>query len=230
MTPKTQEFVKYGLIIIIMAVILGSCKKNSDPVVKQTPPKTGTVDTTPGVETPAPQIPLTEKPVVTPEITKVESNKVAGIIKIANAAKGMESALTQYYGKAAPNMKLKDINGEQFSISGLKGKKTVIIKWSTTNEPSTQMIRSLIELQSQVGKTNLSVVAISTEDSAILKPVVKSMDIHFPVAGRRNRLIDPYRSIREPPVCFFIDKAGKIQLITKSVLPPDVLNSLVEAL
>jgi peroxiredoxin len=227
MTPKRQEFVKYGIIIVIIAVTLGGCKKGSDPVNEPTTPKTETTVTTPKVGTPTPL------PVETSETEKVAPIEIAEIIKVARSAKGMKLALASEYGKDAPNMNLKDINGKSLSISSLKGQKTVIVMWSTTNEASKQMVQTLAELQSQVGADNLAVVAISNfEDPAILKPVVTAMDIHFPVVGRGrgNRLIAPYRNIQETPVCFFIDKAGEIQLITMSTPPPDVLNSLVEAL
>jgi peroxiredoxin len=225
MTPKRQEFVKYGIIIVIIAVILGSCKKGSDPVDKPTTPGKETSTTTPGVKTPTPL------PVATPKIPKIAPKEISGVVKIARSAKSWNSALAREYGKDAPNMTLKDINGKSLSISGLKGQKTVIVMWSTTNEPSKQMVQTLAELQSKVGADKLAVIAISNfEDPAILKPVVKAMDIHFPVVGRGNRLIAPYRNIRETPVCFFIDKSGKTQLITRKVIPPDDLNSLVEAL
>jgi peroxiredoxin len=225
MTLKTQKFIKYGLIIVIMAVILGSCKKDSKPVDEPTTPGTETSTTTPGVKTPTPL------PVATPKIPKKAPKEISEIVKIASSAKFWNLALASEYGKDAPNMNLKDINGKSLSISSLKGQKTVIIMWSTTNEPSKQMVQTLAELQRQVGADKLAVIAISNfEDPAILKPVVKAMDLHIPVAGRDNRLIAPYRNIRETPVCFFIDKSGKTQLITQKVIPPDDLNSLVEAL
>ena len=159
-----------------------------------------------------------------------EANKTSEVVRIATKAKGWNLVLTDYYGKDATEMKLKDINGNSLSISGLKGKKAIIVRWSTGNKESKNMIKTLAELQTQVGAENLAVIAISSDDPAILKPVIKDLDIHFHVVGRGNRLKDPYRKNLETPVCFFIDKAGKIQLIAQKPISADVLKSVVEAL
>ena len=56
------------------------------------------------------------------------------------------------------------------------------------------------------------------------------MDIPFSVVGRGNRLTDPYRKNLEPPVCFFIDKAGKIQLIALKSIPAETVKTILEAM
>lgn len=226
MAQTTKGFVKYSVIIVIIAVILGGCKKNK-PDDTSTPPKENSVLPKPDVEsTPLP----VEDTEAIKKMKEAASRKVSEIVKIATATEGVDSALTNLYGTSAPELNMKDLDGNPLSISGLKGKKTVIVKWSTMYEPSKQMVKTLAELQKQVGAENLAVIAFSTEDPAILKPIVESMELPFPVAGRQGRMTDPYRRIGETPVCFFIDKGGKIQLITVKVIPPDVLNSLVEAL
>jgi peroxiredoxin len=228
MTQKTSGFVKYSVIIIIIAVILGGCKKDK-PDDTSTPPNENSVLPKPGVE--STPLPVHDEETIK-RMKEAITRKVPEIVKIATATEGVDSALAKYYGKAAPNLAMKDLDGNSLNLSGVKGKKTVIVKWTTMFEPSKQMVKALAELQKQVGDENLAVIAFSTDDPAILKPVVESMGIPFPVAGRQSRvrMIDPYRTIRDTPVCFFIDKEGKIQLITVKVIPPDDLSSLVEAL
>ena len=227
MAQTTKGFVRYSIIIIIIAVILGGCKKDK-PDDTSTPPNDNSVLPKPdGESTPLP----VEDAEAIKRMKEAATRKVPEIVKIATATAGVDSALAKYYGEAAPNLAMKDLDGNSVNLSGVKGKKTVIVKWTTMFEPSKQMVKTLAELQKQVGDENLAVIAFSSDDPAILKPVVKSMELPFPVAGRQGRrMIDPYRTIRDTPVCFFIDKEGKIQLITVKVIPPDVLNSLVEAL
>ncbi|MCF7955343.1 MAG: peroxiredoxin family protein [Phycisphaerae bacterium] len=227
MAQTTKGFVKYSVIIIIMAVILGGCKKDGKDDDTTKPPTTDNSQTKSEVK-PTP-LPI-DKSEAMEKFNAATANMNMEVIKIARTAKGWDSALAGYNGKDAPNMNLKDLDGNPISISSLKGKKAVIVKWTTMYEPSKQMVKTLAELQKQVGAENLAVIAFSTDDPAILKPVVESMDIPFPVAGRQGRMIDPYRTIRDTPVCFFIDKEGRIQLITVKVIPPGDLNSLVEAL
>jgi len=228
MAQKTKGFVKYSVIIIIIAVILGGCKKNK-PDDTPTPSKDNSL--LPKLDVESTPLPVEDVEAII-RMKEAATRKVPEIVKIAAATEGVDSALAKYYGKAAPNITMKDLDGNSLNLSGVKGKKTVIVKWTTMYEPSKQMVKTLAELQKQVGDENLAVIAFSTDDPAILKPVVESMDIPFPVAGRqgRVRMIDPYRTIRDTPVCFFIDKEGKIQLITVKVIQPDVLDSLVEAL
>ncbi|MBW8014564.1 MAG: redoxin domain-containing protein [Planctomycetes bacterium] len=229
MTPKTKGFVKYSVIVIIIAVILGGCKKDKTEEEKPTPPPKETTSLgKPNIESTPPPVDNAE---ALRKMQAAEANKPSEIARIAAATAGVDSALAKYYGKAAPNLTMKDLDGNSLNLSGVKGKKTVIVKWSTRYEPSKQMVKTLAELQKQVGDENLAVIAFSSDDPAILKPVVKSMDLPFPVAGRQGRrMVAPYRINAEMPVCFFIDKEGKIQLITVKVIPPDVLNSLVEVL
>lgn len=237
MAQKTNGFVKFGVIIFIIAVILGGCKKDKEPQDQPTPAPEEISSALPEPETVSTPAPVDKIETVdnTKAIEKIKA-ATAGmnmeIKKIAASADGWNSVLAGYNGKNAPDMNMKDINDNSLSISGLKGKKAVIVKWSTLHEQSKEMIKTLAELQKQVGDDELTVIAISTDDPAILKPVVKNMEISFPVVGRRGvrRMTDPYRQNLDTPVCFFIDKTGKIQLIAQKVIPPDALNSIVEAL
>ena len=183
MSPKTKGFVKYSVIVIIIAVILGGCKKDDKDEDKPTPPKND-------VSLPKPNIESTPPPVDNAEALRkmkaAEANKPSEVVRIATEAKGWNLVLTDYYGKDATEMKLKDINGNSLSISGLKGKKAIIVRWSTGNKESKDMIKTLAELQTQVGAENLAVIAISSDDPAILKPDVKHLDTHFQVIGRGN--------------------------------------------
>jgi peroxiredoxin len=228
MAPKTKGFLKYSVILVIIALLLGGCKKDDKGDDTATPPDENSTSVAEPKEAPTP--PPINNTEAMRKILAASAHKNVEISKIASSALGWNSALSSYNGKDAPNMKLKDINNKPVSISSLKGKKTVIVRWLTKHEPSKQMVQTLVELQNQVGAENLAVIAISSEDPGILKPVVEAMEIPFSVVGRGNRLTDPYRKNLDPPACFFIDKAGKIQLITQKVIPPDALNSIIEAL
>jgi peroxiredoxin len=230
MSQKTKGFVKYGVIIAIIAVMLGGCKKDDKPEEKPvTPPDETSSLLKPDIESTPMEIKETK---MTERMLAAEANKPSEVARIASAAKDWNPVLNEYYGQLAPKMKMKDINDNSLSISGLKGKKTVIVKWSTMHKESKDMVITLAELQKQIGAENLAVIAISIEDPAILKQQVEKLKIPFTVVGRRGvvRMKDPYRQNIDTPVCFFIDKAGKIQLITQKVIPLDTLNSLIEAL
>lgn len=218
MTLKTKEIVKYSVIIAIIIIGLWGCKKN---------PETENTDISP----PIPGKISPPMPIDNAASDKIsERNKISKIDKITSTAQGWNAALNGYYGKPAPDMKLKDIDGKQHSITALKGVNTVIVRWMTRNEPAKEMVETLYRVQTELGSQNLAVIAISSEDPAILRPVVESMGLTFPIIGRPNRLIDPYRTIRETPVCFFIDKEGKIQLITEKNIPEEIVKSILKAL
>lgn len=227
MAMKTNGLVKYGVIIIIIAVIMGGCKKDSTD--NDTAPNKGGTTGKETTVTPKQEDTPTPLPV---DIAKIKRPASANpeIDKITATAKEWNSELKKYYGKPAPEMKLKDITGKGQSISALKGKNAIIIKWSTRHEPSKQMLKTLAEIQSEVGPEKLAIIAISSEDPAILKPVAESMDIQFPLIGRPHRLVDPYRTIRDTPVCFFIDKTGKIQLIAQKSIPAETVKAILEAM
>jgi len=228
MTPKTKRFVKYSVIFIIIAVILGGCGKDDKDKEVPTPEKNGSDHPTAKVEsTPLP----VDNTYAIEKIKAAAADRKTGIAKIISSAEGWSSVLADYNGQNAPNMIFKDINGKEISISSLKGKKAIVVKWLSMHKESKQMVKDLAELQTQIGADNLAVIAFSRETSEVLKGVVEEMGIPFSVAGKTNRrLIPPYRTIPDVPVSFFIDKAGKIQLIAKDPVPAEVLKSIVDAL
>ncbi len=230
MTLKTNGFVKYGVFIIIIAVIMGGCKKDSTEVDVKPENNTSKKD---GTVTDKPQAESTPLPVENRRDLEKINKVMPGnpeVDKIAAAATEWDSALRANYGKLAPEMKLKDINGKPVSIAALKGKNAIIIKWSTRHQQAKDMLKILAEVQSDIGAKDLTIIAISSEDPAILKPIAESMDIQFPLVGRPHRLVDPYRTIRDTPVCFFIDKTGKIQLIAVKNIPAETVKAILKAM
>jgi peroxiredoxin len=223
MTHKTKGFVKYGVFIVIIAAILGGCKDKdkptpTDPATGNTVKETGTT-TTSSVNT---QRDAEKNEEARPERSEIQ--------KIAASAKGWTSVLRTAYGNPAPNMILKDITGKQISVTALKGKNTVIIRWASNHEPAVQMLKTLADLQNEIGAKDLAIIGISSEDPAIIKPIAESMGIKFPLIGRPHRLVSPYRAIRETPSCFFIDKTGNIQLITLKKIPADTVKAILKAM
>lgn len=229
MTSKMNDLLRYGVTIVIIAAILGGCKKDPQATEEAaTQEKTSdTATTEPVTVRPGPPVDNEE---VRKQMENDTINEVSDLDNIISAGGQWQAALKNYYGKDAPNMILKDIDGKQHSITALKNKNTIIVKWMSRVEESKEMLKVLDDVQREVGANELAIIAISSEDPALLKPVVESLDIDFPVIGRPHRLVDPYRTIRDTPVCFFIDKDSKIQLIAIKKMSAETVKEILEAM
>ncbi len=115
-------------------------------------------------------------------------------------------------GQRAPDFSLKSIDGEEISLSGLKGKIVLLDFWATWCGPCRESIPHLTRLYKEYSGKGFVVIGISV-DTGGLEPVerfVKSLDMPFPVAMVSEGLDKQY-GVSALPTSFLIDKEGVIQ-------------------
>jgi|SRR4051812_4334507 len=80
------------------------------------------------------------------------------------------------------NFVLKDVAGQSFNLSSLKGKVILLDFWATWCAPCKVEIPWFIEFQSKYGARGLSVVGVSVDDTPEkLKPFVQQYKMGYPV-------------------------------------------------
>ncbi len=130
-----------------------------------------------------------------------------------------EPIFKSLYGRAAADFSLPDINGKRHKLSDYRGKDVVIIFWATWCVPCLQEIPHLIALRNIINEEKLAILAISDENPALLRRFVAASKINYTVlSGRITALPSPYRQIAGVPTSFFVDKEGKIKLVTQGTL------------
>jgi thiol-disulfide isomerase/thioredoxin len=112
----------------------------------------------------------------------------------------------------APNFTLKDVNGNDVSLSDFKGKVVILDFWATWCPPCRKGIPDLIELQNKY-KNDLTVIGISLDQANTIKEVVpfyKSYGINYPVVYGNAEVVNKYGGIEAIPTSFIIDKEGYV--------------------
>lgn len=117
-------------------------------------------------------------------------------------------------GKAAPGFDFVDIQGREYNLSNLKGKKVLLHFWSSTCGPcikeSPHLIRLNEEFKNQLTTINIS---LDTDKNRWLKGIeragISEMNNYCDLNGFRGKIAQDY-SINVVPAYYLIDEQGNI--------------------
>jgi len=112
----------------------------------------------------------------------------------------------------APDFTLKTIDGQEITLSKLKGKVVLLDFWATWCGPCRESIPHLIQLYKAYRENGFEIIGISLDkgDAAVVRNFVKSVDIPYPIVVATEEVARDYR-VTSIPATFFIDKEGKIR-------------------
>jgi len=112
----------------------------------------------------------------------------------------------------APDFTLKTIDGQEITLSKLKGKVVLLDFWATWCGPCRESIPHLIQLYKAYRENGFELIGISLDkgDAAVVRNFAKSMDISYPIVMATEEVARDYR-VTSIPTTFFIDKEGKIR-------------------
>jgi peroxiredoxin len=124
-----------------------------------------------------------------------------------------ESKFEEYIGKPAPQLVMKTIDGNEITLSDLKGKRVMIDFWATWCGPCKMEIPNLIKLRETTSEDKLVIIGISNEQADKIGEFGRRMKINYPLvsAGYDANLPEPFNKITSIPTVFFIDARGIIE-------------------
>jgi tetratricopeptide (TPR) repeat protein len=116
-------------------------------------------------------------------------------------------------GEHAPDFKLKDLDGNVYSLSGLKGKVVLILYWRVGQERSVKALKELKILSENFIDQPLQILAITkdTEEKSQIKDIRKSLALPFPVLLDVKAKIYTDFGVFVFPSTALIDKKGVYQ-------------------
>lgn len=121
-------------------------------------------------------------------------------------------AVEKLVGQNAPDFNLKDINGEQVSLSSFKGKVVLLNFWATWCPPCKEELPALNRLQQALKNKGFVVIAVSTDRSASdAREFIRKNPANFIIALDSN--LDVSKNLYKVfmiPSTFLIDKRGII--------------------
>jgi thiol-disulfide isomerase/thioredoxin len=112
----------------------------------------------------------------------------------------------------APDFSLKTFDGQEITLSQLKGKVVLLDFWATWCGPCKESIPHLIQLYKTYRESGFELVGINLDkgDVEVVRRFIMSMDIPYPVVTAPEEVVRSYR-VTGIPATFLIDKEGKIR-------------------
>jgi thiol-disulfide isomerase/thioredoxin len=162
--------------------------------------------------------------------TRVKAKADTPVMK-SNDAKGYEPA---------PELTLKDLNGNDVSLSDFKGKLVLVNFWATWCEPCRMEIPWLIEMQRKYADKGFVILGIALDEegkSAVAPWVAKErFDVNGQKAPMDYRILignddaaEKFGGLFGYPTSVLISKDGKqIQRIT-GIISPDEMTKTIES-
>ena len=116
------------------------------------------------------------------------------------------------YGSQAPDFTLPTLDGNNLSLSSLRGKAVLVNFWATWCGPCKIETPWLVELQKQYGAQGLQVVGVAMDESGKdeISRFAKDMGMNYPVLLGKEAVGDAYGGVPALPESFFVGRDGKI--------------------
>jgi thiol-disulfide isomerase/thioredoxin len=131
-----------------------------------------------------------------------------GVFLLSRCSKGEKEP----FSGPAPDFSLKSFDGQEITLSQLKGKVVLLDFWATWCGPCKESIPHLIQLYKNYRESGFELVGMNVDkgDGEAVRRFVKSMDIPYPIVTAPEEVVRSYR-VTGIPATFLIDKEGKIR-------------------
>jgi len=132
----------------------------------------------------------------------------------------------------APDFTLNTLDGQEMTLSKLKGKVVLLDFWATWCAPCREAIPHLINLQKTYQEKGVEVIGMNVDkgDVETVRRFVKSMDIPYPITLTREEVSRNY-GVTGLPTTILIDKEGRIRqklLGFNSEISKQITSTIVE--
>src|ERR1700690_412751 len=153
---------------------------------------------------------------------------------------GSVSAAGNVVGKTAPEIKLKDGDGKDFSLADLKGKVVFVNFWATWCDPCRIEIPWLIDIQNKYSARGFTVVGVAMDDEgkSVVAPFLakerfdvngQQLPMSYPIWLGTDEAADKFGGILGYPTSFLISRDGKIVAHFQGLKSPEELVQAIES-
>ena len=120
----------------------------------------------------------------------------------------------------APEFELRDLKGNQVSLSEFRGKAVVLNFWTTWCAPCRRELPWFIEFQKEFGPRGLQIIGVSMDDGGInaIAPFVRRMGVDYVVLLGDSRVSSLYGELAVLPTTYYISPRGDVIAFVNGVL------------
>ncbi|MBV8055041.1 MAG: TlpA family protein disulfide reductase [Deltaproteobacteria bacterium] len=155
----------------------------------------------------------------------LSTRRTLGSARTEPAAVPLSESGTVAAGKLAANFKLKDLKGNEISLTSLRGKVVFLNVWATWCAPCREEMPSIETLYNDFkADKNFVVLAISQDtDDTLVSPFVKQNHLQFTVLLDPRNEVGEHYDVNGIPETFIIGRDGRI--VAHHVGPYDWSNA-----
>jgi len=146
----------------------------------------------------------------------------------------------QVTGQAEPELKLKDLNGNDVNLADYKGKVVFVNFWATWCDPCRVEIPWLIAMQNKYGPKGFTVlgIAMDEEGKSAVAPFLdkerfdvdgQKLPMNYPIVLGTDEAADKFGGILGYPSSFVISRDGKIVTKFQGLKSEDELTQAIES-
>ncbi len=158
------------------------------------------------------------------------SKKITTLQNIINARQGWDPVGTNWYGREAEDFTFRSIDDDKVrKLSDYRGKDVIVVFWATWCPPCKIEIPHLKKLRKDISPEKLEIIAVSKENTRLLKQFAKSNDLNYTITSVSSRLPAPFSYVESIPTSFYINEQGEIDLIAVGVVPEKAAKSIIAA-
>ena len=156
-------------------------------------------------------------------------------VSLVNAQESnIDDSQRAYLGKDQPNFSLPDINGKLWTNQSWQGKALVVNFWASWCTPCRREIPMFNRLQKEYQPDGVQFIGIAIDNKHAVETFKAKIPIDYPVlignldAGKLSRQFGNLQEVL--PYTVFVNKHGKIEIITAGGLDEETTRRSIEKL
>lgn len=136
--------------------------------------------------------------------------------------------LQDWIGKAAPDFTVTNVEGHDFTLSQMKGKRVLLNFWWPSSLSCRDAVEHLVELRRTIPEEELVILAISWTDAEEVQGVGRKLGINYPLVSAEE-LPQPYSNVYGNPTTLCIDEDGVLCHVLEDYHSFEKLKSIASA-
>ena len=122
-------------------------------------------------------------------------------------------------GRTAPGFSLVSLEGKKVSLADFKGRPVVVNFWATWCGPCKLEMPWFEEFSKTYAGQGLVVLGVAADEApkTVIAGTAKKLGVTYPVLLTDNKVEEAYGGIDNLPQSFYVDKAGKVMLVTAGI-------------